>query len=62
MEVRFWVAVDGSPTRVEVDPPLPDERCRREFVDLMMETRFYPARHNGQPVASVFSIRYSLGN
>ena len=62
MEVRFWVAVDGSPTRVEVDPPPPDERCRRAFVDLMMETRFYPERHNGQPVASRFSIRYSLGN
>ena len=62
MEVRFWVAADGSPTRVEVEPAPPDARCRQQFVDLMMETRFYPARRNGQPVASVFSIRYSLGN
>jgi hypothetical protein len=62
VEVRFWVAADGRPTRVELDPPPPDDRCRREFVDLMMGTSFYPARQNGQPVASVYSIRYSRGN
>ena len=62
LEVRFWVGADGRPTRVELEPPPTDERCRREFVDQMMGTSFYPARRNGQPVASVYSIRYSHGN
>ncbi|HEV2749370.1 MAG TPA: hypothetical protein VGV12_02480 [Gemmatimonadales bacterium] len=59
IEVSFWVAADGQPTRVEVDPPPTDQECRRAFVTLMMETRFVPATLRGQPVASVFSIRYS---
>jgi len=62
LEVRFWVGADGRPTRVELDPLPADERCRREFVDQMMGTSFYPARRNGQPVASVYSIRYSRRN
>ncbi len=62
LEVRFSVAADGRPTRVEIDPPPKDEGCRREFVNLMMETQFYPATKDGQPVASVYSIRYSRGN
>jgi len=53
------VAADGQPTRVELDPPPTDEECRRVFVTLMMETRFVPATLRGQPVASVFSIRYT---
>jgi TonB family protein len=57
--VSFWVAADGQPTRVEVDPPPADEECRRAFVALMMETRFVPAMQRGQPVASVVSIRYT---
>jgi len=59
IEVSFWVAADGQPTRVELDPPPTDEECRRVFVTLMMETRFVPATLRGQPVASVFSIRYT---
>jgi hypothetical protein len=59
IEVSFWVAADGQPTRVEVDPPPTDQECRRAFVTLMMETRFVPATLRGQPVASVFSIRYN---
>jgi len=62
LEVRFSVAADGRPTRVEIDPPPKDDGCRREFVNLMMETQFYPATKDGQPVASVYSIRYSRGN
>ena len=59
IEVSFWVAADGQPTRVEVDPPPTDQECRRAFVTLMMETRFVPATLRGQPVASVVSIRYN---
>jgi hypothetical protein len=62
VEVRFWVGADGRPTRVELAPAPPDARCRQEFEDLMMGTSFYPARRFGQPVPSVYSIRYSRGN
>jgi len=60
--VSFSVGADGQPTRVDVDPPPTDEECRRAFVALMMETRFVPATLHGQPVASVFSIRYTRSN
>ena len=62
IEVSFSVAADGQPTRVDVDPPPTNEECRRAFVALMMETRFVPATLRGQPVASVFSIRYTRSN
>jgi hypothetical protein len=62
LRLRFWVAADGRATRVEVEPPPKDDGCRRELVDLMMETLFYPATQNGQPVASVFFMSYSHGN
>ncbi len=42
-EVRFWVAADGHVTRVEVTPPIEDERYRREFIERMMGYLFNPA-------------------
>jgi hypothetical protein len=42
-EVQFWVAADGHVTRVEVTPPIKDEKYRREFVERMMGHLFNPA-------------------
>ncbi|HYU02012.1 MAG TPA: hypothetical protein VEK85_16690, partial [Gemmatimonadales bacterium] len=42
--VKFWVAVDGRVTRVEIDPPIADAAYSREFQQRMMAYQFYPAR------------------
>ena len=61
--IRFWVAADGSVTRVEVDPPIRDEAYRREFLESMMAYHFYPARtRDGDNVASVYTISIQIGN
>jgi hypothetical protein len=60
--IRFWVAADGRVTRIEVDPPMHDEGYRREFLDLMMAYRFYPARtRDGVTVASVVTVHLQIG-
>lgn len=61
--IRFWVAADGRVTRVEIDPPMPDEAYRREFLDRMMAYRFYPARsRDGASIASVVTVPLRIGN
>ena len=60
--VRFWVAVDGRVTRVEVDPPMPDGAYRREFLERMLAYQFHPARtRSGASVASVFTLSVQIG-
>jgi hypothetical protein len=61
--VRFWVAADGRVTRVEVDPPIRDADYKREFQQIMMAYRFYPARtRDGRSVASVVTVSLLIGN
>jgi hypothetical protein len=56
-EVRFWVAADGRVTRVEVTPPIKDERYRREFVEQMMGHLFNPATtRDGRTVDFVATV------
>jgi hypothetical protein len=63
VRVRFWVAADGSVTRIEVDPPIPDAAYGREFQQRMMAYLFYPAHtRDGRPIADVVTIRVRFGN
>ncbi len=61
--VKFWVAVDGRVTRVEIDPPIADAAYSREFQQRMMAYQFYPARtRDGRSVASVVPVPLRIGN
>jgi len=61
--VKFWVAVDGRVTRVEIDPPIADAAYSREFQQRMMAYQFYPARtRDGRNVASVVPVPLRIGN
>jgi hypothetical protein len=56
--VRFWVEVDGSVSRVMVDPPPKSGGCRREVQDKMMGYQFHPARtRDGRAVAYVYQVQ-----
>ena len=62
-DARFWVAADGRVTRVEMDPPPRESGCRREMTERLMGYRFRPATtRDGQPMASIFSIKLNQGN
>ncbi len=59
-QLRFWVEVDGHVSRVEVDPPPKDARCRREMHEQLRAYQFRPATtRDGRPVASVFQMQYA---
>ena len=60
---RFWVAVDGKVTRVEMEPPPREAGCRREMTERLMGYKFRPATtRDGQPVSSIFQIKLNQGN
>ena len=42
--VHFWVNAEGRVTRVRVDPEIKDAGYRQQFLDLMREYGFEPAR------------------
>ena len=44
IRVHFWVGADGKVTRVRVDPEIKDAAYREQFMTLMREYEFEPAR------------------
>ncbi|HXF95470.1 MAG TPA: hypothetical protein VNI61_05145, partial [Gemmatimonadales bacterium] len=55
--VTWWIAADGGIERVEVSPPIRDERYRREFLERMRSYTFTPARTpDGRAVPGVVTI------
>ena len=60
--IRFWVGADGRVTRVEIDPPIADERYRREFLERMRAYQFVPAQtRDKRNVASVVTVTLRIG-
>lgn len=52
--LKFWVSVDGTVSKVEVDPPIADDAFRRDFLDRLRQYKFNPATtREGEPVACV---------
>ncbi|HEY4375121.1 MAG TPA: hypothetical protein VGN52_24580 [Burkholderiales bacterium] len=54
--VRIKIAADGS-TTVELDPPTPNPRLNRLYLEAYKAWKWFPATQSGQPVASVQSFR-----
>lgn len=59
LEVQFWVTAEGRVDRVELIPSPKKSECRDQLIALMKDTRFKPALRQGQPVAGIYSIKYS---
>jgi hypothetical protein len=56
--VQFWVAADGSVSRVSVEPPPKGGGCRREMQEKMLGYQFLPARtRDGRAVAYVYQVQ-----
>jgi hypothetical protein len=61
INVTFWISVEGSVDRFTLDPEIADRGYREKFAELLMKTRFRPARTRaGIPVPSVAEISYRL--
>lgn len=61
INVTFWVSVEGSVDRFAIEPEIGDRGYREKFSELLMKTRFRPARTRaGVPVPSVYEISYTL--
>ncbi|HSD32495.1 MAG TPA: hypothetical protein VLB49_11340 [Gemmatimonadales bacterium] len=55
--VRFWIEADGTVSRVVVEPPPKDARCRREMQEKMQGYQFLPARtRDGRAVPAVTEV------
>lgn len=64
-EVEVWVFVDARgrvvPDSTRLRPPTPNGDFNRRLVRDAAEWSFDPARRDGQPVASWFNYRFTLG-
>jgi len=61
INVTFWVSIEGSVDRFAIEPEIGDRGYREKFSELLMKTRFRPARtRDGVPVPSVYEISYTL--
>jgi hypothetical protein len=61
INVTFWVSAEGLVDRFAIDPEIGDRGYREKFSEIMMKTRFRPARtRTGIPVPSVYEISYTL--
>jgi len=55
--LQFWVEVDGSFSKVSVEPLPKDAGCRRQMLDQMKGFQFLPARtRDGRPVPAVYKM------
>lgn len=60
-EVQFWVDAQGSVTKVQVSPEIPDGAYRKKFIALMYQYTFAPARkRDGTAVAGETIITITL--
>ncbi|UCC23846.1 MAG: hypothetical protein JSU98_08890 [Gemmatimonadales bacterium] len=64
-EVEVWVFVDSAgrvvPDSTQLRPPTPNGDYNRRLVRDAAEWSFSPAMRDGQPVASWFNYRFTLG-
>ena len=61
INVTFWISAEGSVDRFALEPEIADRDYREKFAELLMKTRFRPARTRaGVPVPSVAEISYRL--
>jgi hypothetical protein len=61
IRVTFWVSADGRVDKFETDPRIEDRDYFEKFSEIVMKTRFRPARTRaGVPVAVVFPMDFIL--
>jgi hypothetical protein len=61
IRVTFWVSADGRVDKFETDPEIEDRDYLEKFSEIVMKTRFRPARtRSGVPVAVVFPMDFIL--
>ena len=61
IRVTFWVSADGRVDKFETDPEIEDRDYLEKFSEIVMKTRFRPARtRSGLPVAVVFPMDFIL--
>jgi len=57
LTVMFSVGADGKVAGVDVNPPPKDSGCRRDLVTRMKQYKFSPAKRDGRPVASTYTVK-----
>jgi TonB family protein len=61
VRVHFWVNAQGKVTRVQVDPEIKDAAYRQQFLAMMREYTFNPARRvDGTPVEGELTMPIRL--
>lgn len=61
LQITFWVKADGTVDHFETDPEIDDRKYREKFAELVMKTRFRPARTRaGVAVPAVMTMQYTL--
>ena len=59
-QIRFWVDLRGTVTKVEITPEIEDKRFRAKLLERVSSWTFYPARTaDGRPVNGQLVITYS---
>jgi len=59
--VTFWISADGRVERFETDPEIRDQDYREKFTEIVMKTRFRPARTRaGEAVPFVYPMTFML--
>ena len=61
VKVTFWITADGRVEKFVTDPEIRDRDYLEKFTEIVMKTRFRPARTRvGVPVAVVYSMDFML--
>jgi protein TonB len=61
INVTFWVSADGLVDRFTLDPEIADRDFREKFSEIVMKTRFRPARTRaGIAVPSIYEMAITL--
>lgn len=59
--VTFWISADGRVERFETEPEIRDREYRDKFTEIVMKTRFRPARtRDGTAVPIVYPMTFLL--
>ena len=61
INVTFWVSAEGLVDRIALDPEISDRGYREKFSEIVMKTRFRPARTRaGVAVPSIYEMSITL--
>ena len=61
VKVTFWITADGRVERFTTEPEIRDRDYLEKFTEIVMKTRFRPARTRvGVPVAVIYSMDFML--